>query len=84
MIKAIAEKDGKPLYIFGLSLGNCERLLSGKPILIDLDVMAREIADSRFRGSVMIMGGESEQSIVAQLATVADLPATKKTHNDEN
>lgn len=84
MIKAVGNKDGKPLFIFGLSLGNCERLLQGKPIFIDLDVMARECAKSDFRGCVMIMGGESEDSIVAQLASVVDLPATKKTHNDEN
>lgn len=85
MIKAIGVKGGKPLYIFGLSAGNCSKLLEGKPIVIDLDVMAREMADLPLRGAVVICGGQTEEHIQAYLEKMLDLSGAKRsTHNDEN
>jgi hypothetical protein len=39
VIKTLGIKDGRPLFMFGLSRRNCELLLAGKPIVIDLRQM---------------------------------------------
>lgn len=68
MIKFIGEKDGKRLYGFGLSRGNMEKLLEGKPILIDLDILAMRAPDvTGLAGAVLIFGGEDEQACTDQL-----------------
>ena len=72
MIKTAGVKDGKPFYIFGLSQGNMQNLLAGKPILIDLDVMTMKMdmkAEADFKGTVLLMGGTDENHIIKQLET---------------
>ncbi len=60
MIKAIGW-DGN-LVVLGLSRGNCEKLLEGKPILI-----APEQLDG-MRQFVLLTGGETEEAITRELA----------------
>jgi hypothetical protein len=70
MIKALATgKDGRPILILGLSRGNMERLLDGKPIQVDP-------ADLKIPGGpvVIILGGETEEAIQAELAKHVKLP----------
>lgn len=68
MIKFLGEMNGKRLYGFGLSRGNMEKLLEGKPILVDLDVMAIRAPDvTGLAGAVFIFGGEDEQACTEQL-----------------
>jgi len=68
VIKFLGEKDGKRLYGFGLSRGNTERLLEGKPILIDLDLLAIRAPDvTGLAGAVLIFAGETEEDCVEQL-----------------
>lgn len=69
MIKFLASQDGKPMYGFGLTQGNMDKLLAGQPILIDLDVIAAQMprADGEPRGSVFIFGGPDEQFLVDEL-----------------
>lgn len=57
MIKA----RGDGVVIFGLSRGNCERLLQAKPIRID----GSEVGLPGL--TIIIMGGETEQSMEADL-----------------
>ncbi len=62
MIKAKATlKDERPLYLFGLSAKNIEKLREGLAIRIDLKEMGGH-------GVVMIMFGETEASIAAELS----------------
>ncbi len=61
MIKAKSDHPTRgPLFIFGLSAGNVQRLTAGQPIRIVLDEMG-------VHGEVFIMYGETEQSIIAEL-----------------
>ena len=67
MIKAKGiDKDGFPIYIFGLSELNVQRLKEGKPVGIDL----RELGD---RGKVLILYGETEESIRDELLKIIDV-----------
>lgn len=50
-------------YVFGLSEGNIVRLRQGKPIAIDLEPLGGS-------GQVMIMWGQTEEAIVAELQAV--------------
>lgn len=62
MIKAKATlSHGRPLYLFGLSQQNLEKLREGMPIRIHLEEMGGE-------GEVLIMFGETEHAIAAELA----------------
>jgi len=64
MIKAVAlYEDGRKLVILGLSRINTEKLLTDKPIMIDLE------ADLHLPGAprLIIMGGETEADILTQL-----------------
>jgi len=87
MIKFLATKDGKPLYGFGLSCENCERLMRGQPILIDLDVMCADAKDHNAsqRGAVIIFGGATEDEMTRQLSEYVELPTGDdvKTHRDD-
>ena len=57
MIKALAhDTNGKPLYIFGLSDENVERLKKGIPIRVDL-------AEFESEGTVVIFHGKTEQQM---------------------
>lgn len=61
MIKALGEtKDGKPLLLLGLTKKNCELLLDGKPIKIDLSELGGD-------GFVIIYGGQNEKSLASAL-----------------
>lgn len=61
MIKARSiGKDGDDLIIFGLSARNVELLKAGKPISIRMEELG-------LRGTVLIMYGETEQDIAAEL-----------------
>ncbi len=63
MIQAAAvHKDGRPIAIVGLSRRNTELLLEGKPIEIDL-------AKFGLAGVLILLGGETEAAIQAELAT---------------
>lgn len=79
MIKAVGTKDGKPLYIFGLSQGNWTRLRQGKPILIDLDVIAMHAESNGQRGAVLLLGGKSERDILDELNRVG-MPEAENTY----
>lgn len=60
MIKARAGRH----LLFGLSRGNCERLLKGEPIFINGD----DLGLPRGMGiTITIMGGETEEAIAADL-----------------
>ena len=62
MIKAKATiKGGRPLYLFGLSELNLQRLREGKPITIQLEPMGGV-------GEILIMAGETEADIARELA----------------
>lgn len=62
MIKAKAIlNDDRPLYLFGLSAMNLAKLRGGQPIRVVLEDMGGV-------GEVIIMYGETEQSIAAELA----------------
>lgn len=67
MIKFIGKRAGKTLYGLGLSRGNCELLLQGKPILIDLDVMGGADPLPDHRGVLLLLGGETETAVADDL-----------------
>jgi hypothetical protein len=70
MIKARATgKDGKPIFILGLSRGNTDLLLQGKPIAIDSSMYGIPNGPHIF-----ILGGETEAAIQAELAKHLTLP----------
>jgi hypothetical protein len=62
MIKAKATLLGdRPLYLFGLSALNLQRLREGKPIRVELEEMGGV-------GEVVIMFGETEGDIARDLS----------------
>ena len=65
MIKATGGgSDGVPFLLLGLSAENCRRLLDGKPIVVRADHV-----DPRLPAlNVIVVGGQTEQSITAELA----------------
>lgn len=63
MIKAAGGTGDGPFLLLGLSRTNTERLLTGKPITLDTGDMGLP------RMRVIIMGGETEQAIAAELAS---------------
>lgn len=61
MVKASGTKaDGRRFYVFGLSEMNLRKLREGKPIAFDLEPLGGA-------GEIMIMYGETEQHIAAEL-----------------
>ncbi|MDE2468670.1 MAG: hypothetical protein KGL35_07995 [Bradyrhizobium sp.] len=83
MIKFLGEKEGRPCLGFGLSRANCEKLLEGKPIFIDLKVMLMKMDQppDLNEATVLLFGGETEGSMSAQLGKK---PPQTFTHNEEN
>lgn len=74
-------EDGKPVFGFGLSLGNFTKLLKGLPICVDLADMGYEPG-----GNVIIIGGETEEDLAKQIvnsglmAPDASIHEQKQTH----
>jgi hypothetical protein len=85
MIKFLAERDGRPMIGLGLSRGNCEKLLAGKPIFIDLKVMLMNVAElpDLNEATILIFGGETEESMQAELKQAGPLPKAQP-HYEEN
>lgn len=72
MIKFSAQHpNGRLIFGLGLSRANCERLLAGKPIVVDLEQLGG-------KGEVFIMAGETELTMADQLAQFLG-PDTKVT-----
>lgn len=70
MIKAkLTDRDGKPIVILGLSSGNWSELLKGRPIMVDLS----ELGATECK--VVILGGESEQTIAQELSQHFEFPS---------
>lgn len=77
MIKMSGTTQGdKPLLLLGLSKGNCEELLKGRPIAFN----TRE-EGMPFELVVVITGGETEDAITAELAKHFDLPPVHRKDN---
>lgn len=69
MIKARgSDAAGMPVYFLGLSKGNIEKLKKGDPILIDNNELG-------FSGTTIILYGETEETITAELAKHFTLPS---------
>lgn len=64
MIKATGGgRDGVPFLLLGLSAENCRRLVAGQPIRVRADQV-----DPRLPAlNVLLVGGETEESIAVQL-----------------
>lgn len=70
----------------GLSRLNCQKLLEGKPIFIDLKVMMFDAAERHDlnEATVLLFAGETEAAMQAELSKfLGPLPA-RKPHYDEN
>lgn len=83
MIKFLGEGDGRPMLGFGLSRKNCEKLLEGKPIFIDLKVMLMNSKVDVNDATVLLFGGEDESSMQETIAPLLGKHETK-THHEEN
>jgi len=71
MIKALGKTaEGRALIILGLSRANMDKLAKDKPIQIDL---AKDLGIEG-GGIVLLVGGETEAAIQAQLERVITLP----------
>lgn len=65
MIKAaLKSRSGKRLVLLGLSRFNCEQLLAGRPIKIELQGLDSSLPQME----LAIMGGETEETMHAELA----------------
>lgn len=75
MVKApFKAEDGKPGVILGLSAGNCLKLVDGKPILIDVAEIVKELPGCPMELPelyIVLVGGDTEEAIVEELAGVA-------------
>lgn len=61
MIKFLGMNKDKPVFGFGLSEGNIEKLVEGKPIMVDLSTMGP------YEGQVLIFYGVDEQVMYTML-----------------
>jgi hypothetical protein len=77
MIKAIGEKDGKPLIIAGLSAQNVRNLRKKRPILFSMAIDKKPL-------EVLIMYGETEADIIAELKSVGVRLPTVPIEEEEN
>jgi hypothetical protein len=68
MIKLGMRQDGKATIVLGLSRLNCERLLSGQPILIDMEALGAG------QGHIMLLAGETEDDITEDLRAIGLIP----------
>jgi hypothetical protein len=70
MLKALAKgSDGRPIMILGLSRRNTELLLEGKPIMVDTSNFGIPGGPC-----IVLLGGETEQAIQAEMAKHMKLP----------
>lgn len=87
MIKALGKSGDRPMLLFGLSRKNCELLLEGKPIKIDLQQMLEEAIKRHDLNDavVILMAGETEESITEELSKHTKLPPVEDRlkHNDD-
>jgi hypothetical protein len=85
MIKFLAEREGRPMIGLGLSRDNCEKLLAGKPIFIDMKVMLMNVAvlPDLNEATILIFGGETEESMQIELLRAGPLPKAQS-HYEEN
>jgi hypothetical protein len=67
MIIASLEHDNDPAVLIGLTKRNMEELLKGRPIL-------KSAEDNRIPVTIIIVGGETEESIMAELKQHFDIP----------
>lgn len=86
MIKFLGQRNGRPMIGLGLSRGNCDRLIEGRPIFIDLKVMLADLPDYDLNEAVvLIFGGETEEAMLAEMERVSGQKFDKpRTHHDEN
>ncbi len=87
MIKFLASSEGRPMIGLGLSRGNCEKLLQGKPIFIDLKVMAYQTEGSPLdtnEATILIFGGESEDEMQREMRRHGIKLPKSKVHSEEN
>jgi hypothetical protein len=87
VIKFLGYSEGRPMLAFGLSRANCEKLLEGKPIFIDLKVMMIDVENvpNLNDATVLIFGGETESAMVDKLkSTGLKMPETAREHHEEN
>ena len=70
----------------GLSQGNCKKLLEGKPIFIDLKVMMMDVfpPPNLNDATVLIFGGEDEQSMADELKKHGLSLPNPRRHHEEN
>lgn len=72
MIKASGGgADGVPFLLLGLSAENCRRLIAGQPIVVRADHVDPRLP----RINVILVGGETEDAIAAELRQ--HVPGTK-------
>lgn len=86
MIKFLAHRDGRPMIGLGLSKGNCQKLLEGRPIFIDLKVMmmdCEKLPDLN-EATILIFGGETEEAMQEELGKIITKAPKISTHNEEN
>lgn len=67
--------DGRHFIIFGLSRLNVEKLLEGMPIKVDLQEPPPKGLDLPGGAVVLIVGGETEAAIVAELGEFVKIPS---------
>lgn len=86
MIKFLATRMDRPMLGLGLSKTNCEKLLAGKPIFIDLKVMmaACDPATDMNDATIFIFGGDTEEQMIAELKKHFPLPSEVHEHHEEN
>lgn len=69
MIKAAGTLGGKPALILGLSGENMARLMAGEPIMLDAATLGLP------EMTVVVVGGRTEDAIVADLRKHGLVPA---------
>lgn len=87
MIKFLGERDSRPMLGLGLSRSNCEKLLEGRPIFIDLKVMMMDVQNepNLNDATVLIFGGETEEVMQRDLRKyAAGMPGKTHKHHEEN
>lgn len=93
MIKFLAVGDSSPVLGVGLSRHNCEQLLAGEPIVIDLALQLLEASVvNRFdlnTAKLVLVAGENDELLLEDLIStfpshekVAWLPETPEESND--
>lgn len=74
-----SDSEGGQAFILGLSRGNIELLMGGKPIRLTQETHGKGVPDG---WTIVILYGETEQSMADDLArTGAILPTTEVIHD---